>query len=280
MPALNVEEGGDQHGRIIMDGVAEISREFDPAVNTEHCDAQDAERFHYIFSQTASHLAQDNGVQRDIGNEGKTLDDFLAHPSAVAAGLKKAHVLALRLYTSNSYYRINGPPTDRLFQKSGRPHPYAATTYYIFDALKKLRQTLAGGTVTIKLGGSGGGAQSWPKTFWRGMADMAVSDEFTAQGGTEMACMSTTEDRAVAEKFAESKAPLLLKLEASSFMACGADISWLSMYPAEKEVLFPPLTYLRVVEQDKKKTSSFFSKRKKEQAAGGVTVIVVEPVLP
>jgi hypothetical protein len=96
--------------------------------------------------------------------------------------------------------------------------------------------------------------------------------------------MSTTEDRAVAEKFAKSKAPLLLKLEASSFMACGADISWLSMYPAEKEVLFPPLTYLRVVEQDKKKASFFFSKKgKKAQASGGdgaSTVIVVEPVLP
>jgi hypothetical protein len=27
-------------------------------------------------------------------------------------------------------------------------------------------------------------------------------------------------------------------------MSCGADIQWLSMYPEEAEVLFPPLTYL------------------------------------
>jgi hypothetical protein len=27
-------------------------------------------------------------------------------------------------------------------------------------------------------------------------------------------------------------------------MSCGADVSWLSVFPAEKEILYPPLTYL------------------------------------
>jgi hypothetical protein len=30
-------------------------------------------------------------------------------------------------------------------------------------------------------------------------------------------------------------------------MSCGADISWLSVYPTEAEVLFPPLTYLKYI---------------------------------
>ena len=30
-------------------------------------------------------------------------------------------------------------------------------------------------------------------------------------------------------------------------MDCGADIHWLSTYPEEREVLFPPLTYLEPV---------------------------------
>jgi hypothetical protein len=74
-----------------------------------------------------------------------------------------------------------------------------------------------------------------------------VAEEFLKQGGTEMACMSTTETQTVARTFAkvgEVDHPLLLKVQSTSLMDCGADIGWLSMYPEEKEVLFPPLTYL------------------------------------
>ena len=100
------------------------------------------------------------------------------------------------------------------------------------------------------------------------MADMGVSEEFLAQGGTELACMSTTDDRAVAEKFAQvrkSAHPLLLKVQARGFAQCGADISWLSMYPGEKEVLYPPLTYLRPTGPPVKE-------------ANGCTVVTVEPI--
>ena len=58
-----------------------------------------------------------------------------------------------------------------------------------------------------------------------------------------MACMSTTETQMVARTFAkvgEVDHPLL----STSLVDCGADIGWLSMYPEEREVLFPPLTYL------------------------------------
>ena len=76
---------------------------------------------------------------------------------------------------------------------------------------------------------------------------MSVAEEFLKQGGTEMACMSTTETFKVARVFAKvGLVPnaLLLKVQSTSHMDCGADVSWLSMYPEEKEVLFPPLTYL------------------------------------
>ncbi len=92
------------------------------------------------------------------------------------------------------------------------------------------------------------------------------------RGGTEMGCMSTTEDQAVARKFAkvgEQPNPLLLKVEATSLMDCGADIGWLSMYPEEKEVLFPPLTYLR-------------SKGTATEEIGGhmIKFATVEPIFP
>ena len=251
--ALGIKPGSKHGARIQGDGVGEIQWEF--STLGEHCDDKDRERFAYVFEQPAALLEQDNGKKRDIGNEGLTLDDFCKQPDARKAGLTKEHVLALRLYTSNSYGRINDPLRDGI-----KPHPFAATTYYIHDAIAKLRLTRANDATAVR-------------TFWRGLDDMAVSDDFMAQGGTEIGCMSTTESIDVARKFAkvrgyveagEEKAnPLLLKVEATSLMVCGADIGWLSMYPEEKEVLFPPLTYLRPMGQP--------------VLEGGCTVVTVQP---
>ena len=84
-----------------------------------------------------------------------------------------------------------------------------------------------------------------------------------------MACMSTTSSRKVAQDFALSKSPLLIKFVSKSFMSHGADISWLSVYPGEKEVLYPPLTYLRPI-------------RMYEETIGTTVykVVEVEPVFP
>ena len=57
--------------------------------------------------------------------------------------------------------------------------------------------------------------------------------------------VSTTTDPAVAVAYGQSAHSLLFKIVAKSFMSCGADISFLSAYPGEKEILFPPLTFLQ-----------------------------------
>ena len=105
------------------------------------------------------------------------------------------------------------------------------------------------------------------RTFWRGLSNVTVADDFKRRGGTELGCMSTTETFPVARTFAkvgQVANPLLIKVESKSLMDCGASISWLSLYPEEEEVLFPPLTFLRpigepVVDED------------------GCTVITVQP---
>eukprot|EP01045_Picozoa_sp_COSAG04_P000934 COSAG04_NODE_27_length_37012_cov_29.502127_20_plen_82_part_00 len=48
--------------------------------------------------------------------------------------------------------------------------------------------------------------------------------------------------------FAASALPLVFRFVTKDFMTRGADISFLSVYPDEKESLYPPLTYLRAVE--------------------------------
>ena len=61
--------------------------------------------------------------------------------------------------------------------------------------------------------------------------------------------MSTTSALQVAVQFSASEASVLLRLRTSSFMSRGADMSFLSVFPAENECLFPPLTYLKVFEK-------------------------------
>ena len=46
-------------------------------------------------------------------------------------------------------------------------------------------------------------------------------------------------------EYSASKDALILRLNTSSFMERGADISFLSAFPLTNEVLYPPLTFLR-----------------------------------
>jgi len=39
---------------------------------------------------------------------------------------------------------------------------------------------------------------------------------------------------------------VLFRLRTSNALTRGADVSFLSAFPGEKEILFPPLTYLRI----------------------------------
>ena len=57
--------------------------------------------------------------------------------------------------------------------------------------------------------------------------------------------MSTTTDLKVAVQYAASPMSLLFKIKTTSFMQRGADIMYLSAFPHELELIYPPLTYLR-----------------------------------
>ncbi len=102
------------------------------------------------------------------------------------------------------------------------------------SAIRKLRGAQAGA-------GAGGGPGG---VVWRGMRNVRVAEAFMREGGTELGFLSTTADLRVAVRYALGRHSLLLRLAARSFMHLGADVQWVSAFPGEAEVLFPPLTYL------------------------------------
>ncbi|EOD32716.1 hypothetical protein EMIHUDRAFT_230507 [Emiliania huxleyi CCMP1516] len=69
-------------------------------------------------------------------------------------------------------------------------------------------------------------------------------DAFGFRGGVEYGFSSTTTDRAQAVHYAEGKASTVLEL-VMGMIDRGADVSWLSQYPHEKETLLPPLMGLQ-----------------------------------
>ena len=187
--------------------------------------------FHYILDEPASAREFENGIQ-DEGHIGWTLDDFLQHPQAKAANLNRAHVVALRLYTSKAFRYINDP------LRQGRKHPMPATVMFLQEGLKKLRRNNAD-----ELRDS--------TSLWRGFKNLQVQQKFLDGGGTELALMSTSSDLQTAAKYScdcgqkDEKALILkLKIDKNNFMSYGAGLKWLSVFPGEEERLFPPLTFL------------------------------------
>ncbi len=95
-----------------------------------------------------------------------------------------------------------------------------------------------------------------PDKVYRGIAGGVLPDCFWhpteksgAVGGVEVAFMSASMDRNVALTYARShgKAPMLLELS-MGMIDRGAQLSWLSQYPGEREVLFAPLCGLEMLD--------------------------------
>ena len=59
------------------------------------------EQLRYVAEERCSEIETPLG-RRDPGRDGKTLQDFVEHPMARAAELSEAHVVALRLYSTQA----------------------------------------------------------------------------------------------------------------------------------------------------------------------------------
>ena len=75
--------------------------------------------------------------------------------------------------------------------------------------------------------------------------------------------MSTSAELEMAADFAKAGAnPMVFKYDTESCIDRGADIAFLSVYQGEKEVLYPPLTYLKL------------EGMKQEQVAGATMLVI------
>lgn len=201
----------------------------------------------------------ENGVRVDrltASGEGMLLSDFCNHPSALTAALSPPHVVAIRLYSTAAFMSLNNPLRDR---ERTTAHPFAATIFFLADGIKKLRTVEAdrekkrsaqlAARTALKAGGQGrrGGIRQPNQSIdlWRGMRNLKSATAFLEHGGAEVALMSTTSELEVAVGYALSPHSILFKIKTASFMQRGADIKFLSAFPAEAEFLYPPLTYLR-----------------------------------
>mmetsp|Transcript_48462 Transcript_48462/g.151973 ORF Transcript_48462/g.151973 Transcript_48462/m.151973 type:complete len:501 (+) Transcript_48462:1614-3116(+) len=93
------------------------------------------------------------------------------------------------------------------------------------------------------------------RKVYRGLANvklpvfMVSSDHLGFRGAVEPAFMSTTTRKEVAIQYLQLKhdvSPKILEMEVGQIDR-GADVAWLSQYPAENEILYPPLSNLEII---------------------------------
>ena len=168
-------------------------------------------------------------IVRDRGHDGMTLADFCKHEMARSAELTPAEVAAIRLYSGPMFAPIN------LALRTEQIADWATTIGCCYSGVLKLSFC------------------SQPARVYRGVREdeMRLPEAFLSReegkfaGGVERAFMSTTKSPAVALDYSGGAATVgsifVIDFDMNSR---GASIQWLSQYPHEEELLFPPCTGL------------------------------------
>jgi hypothetical protein len=91
-----------------------------------------------------------------------------------------------------------------------------------------------------------------PREFW-------FKNEYGIRGGVELAFMSTTTNRDVAICYSkpsnEETCSMVFEIQ-MGMVDRGAEMSWVSQFPEEVEILFPPLTTIEIVDEPRVEVTS------------------------
>ena len=253
-------------GDIISASVLKIEQEF--ARDMSWTDWKGArytlrDEFAYVTG-AAKRLAGRTPGTRDTNNDGRTVDQFqeLANAhirSRRAAGhglvlpeqyalLRRAEVLAIRLYSGAAFQPINSflrqisalTGEMRLQMAQNVSLTFAATVGHLCSAIRKLSAVATPEEARTPLFRGVRGKLS--PEFWG-------TDDQGMVVATDTAFMSTSRNRRTPVAYmAEGEHNVLWELQPSTAsdiaFHSGADISMLSQYAGEDEVLFPPCTML------------------------------------
>eukprot|EP01042_Synura_sphagnicola_P004989 gene4989-6355_t len=229
----------------------------------EHCDSPDStnefitanyggtvtsptEEYHFVAAPDLKRKYP--GMNGKFGRTAVPLQDFMKDRICVSANLTRSEVIALRLFTGPMYMKYNavlrGFPDAVVNGLLG--NRYITTIHTIVSGIIKLSQ-VAELPVSRKVY-RGLGGMLLPEKFWK-------PDAFGCRGGVEYGFMSTTTERDIAIMYSgrEGQLQTIFEMEVGQIDR-GANISWLSQYPLEKEFLVPPLSNLEVVGKPKLET--------------------------
>ena len=241
-----------------------------PALRVEHCERADADvtfevgnygtsttsaqEFCFVASATPAPTETRNvyevGTDVDRRRQPRPVKSYAAARAQAdaklallgVASVSDAEFVAARLYTGPMYLKYNTtlravPGKDvalaKVFERLCCGNRYEATIHLISAAIAKLGRIQKAQPLYRAPGGV------VPADFWR-------YSEYNVRGGVEYAFMSATAEREVALEYAQDSAAGVIFEIHQAMVDRGAELSWLSQYPHEKEVTFPPLTALEV----------------------------------
>ena len=184
------------------------------------------------------------------GRNAKTMAEVLEAKEAKAAGLLPAELVALRAYSGPMYAKYNQIMRDTLAVEAsgvqvsqqdghGQVNMYPTTIQLIVSGIRKLSRI-----AEMPEGGA----------VYRGLSGLALPPELFAldeqgfAGGVEAAFMSTTVKEEVARKYSgvhEGRKATIFKLLLGK-TSLGANISWISQFEGEEEMVYPPRTQLQI----------------------------------
>ena len=256
-PVLTIQQEFDRGGVEFTDyeGVTyRLRDEYDYVVGTARVKAgctpgtrdaaHDGWTLHRFMSEVNQHISSRRALRLA----------YLTERPEEHAYLSEEEVIAVRLYTGPSYIVINDflrqisalKGTLRQALATHPAHTFAATVSHLCSAIRKLAAvaTTEEATRTLYRGVRGELERSF---FSRDRLGMVVA--------TEAAFMSTSTDRATPLHYMSAEKNVLWRLRASresdDGYHYGADVSMLSQFAVEEEVLFPPCTMLIVKEEPK-----------------------------